>query len=179
MRHLIPALLLGSLALAEDALPLTLDPGMYADALREVQQGKAAEGQPRPAQQPAGPSAPGDAAEWCLAMQEAGSPQAEVRLILLLRRLNPDAGVEPLAEAVDLHRLMLAGNARACAGLAQAFRSGVLPNGLLFICHAGLAEAVQARAVPFQFAPGALPTGQPPHWELQPSSEAKGDGASG
>ncbi len=138
-------------ASAEEA-PLTLDMDVYADVLREVQaERKAAESA---ADSPAAPATPeAELSEWCLAMQEVGTAQSEVRLILLLQRLNPTVGVEPLAEALELHRLMLAGNARACEQVAAALRSGTLPNGLAFLCAPQLAGAVEERAAGFRAHP--------------------------
>ncbi len=158
MRSFLTLLLLASVVLAEGSL--TLDPGMYADALREVQANRARAAQPAdaaPAPQAAALSSP-EAAEWYRAMQEVGTPQADVRLILLLQQLNPLAGVDELAAALQMHRLAMAGNASACAQLAAAFRSGTLPGGLVFIRDARLAQAVMARAV-FQLSP---PGGQEP-----------------
>ncbi len=172
---LLPLLLAGPAALAEGSL--TLDPDMYAAALREVQQQRVQEPQAGQQAQTRPELPAGDEAEWCLAMQEAGTSLGEVRLILLLQRLNPGTGAEALAEALDLHRLMQAGNAPACMQLAAALRSGTLPGGLAFIRSAPLAEAVERRAAAFQPFPGR-PTAQPSQSEAQPESAAKASGAS-
>ncbi len=180
-RFLLPLLLLGPVSLATQAEPpLTLDPGMYADALRTVQEHKQKENilPPSAHNRNAVPATmESEAAEWCLAMQQAGTPQCEVRLILLLQRLNPGAGVDALAGALRLHQLVLAGNAPACGEIAEALRNGRLPGGLAFIRCEALARALDERQARFQLCP-ARPTGQPEQSEAQPPSDAKASGAS-
>ncbi len=167
-------LLLLPAALAAET-PLTLDPVLYEEALREVQglapvnparpadkaESKAAAGKAETAapaessgdQSPAAePSA--DASDWQAVMMDAGTELADVRLLALLQRLNPDEPLslraEAYADALREHHLALAGNARACRALALAFRSGRLESGLLFIRSEALALVLDARAAAFQ-----------------------------
>ncbi len=167
---LLPGML--AVASAEDeqtAAPLTLDPGLYAEALREVQgvapaaipnEGKGAQ---KSAEQ-AVSSAPG-AEDWQAAMRDAGTELADVRLLVLLQRLNPleppASRAEDYAEALRLHHLMLAGNARACLALAAACRAGKFESGLHFIQSDLLAEVLERRASAFQLAPSPSPRLRP------------------
>ncbi len=153
---------------------LTLDPALYAEALREVQgvvppapaatppvaesPGQTDE-RVSPAIPPSSPeptSAPG-VEDWQAALRDAGTELADVRLLVLLQRLNPleppSARAEDYAEALRLHHLMLAGNARACLSLARACRDGHFESGLLFIQSESLAVLLERRAAAFQLPP--------------------------
>ncbi len=147
-----------SIALAETAeqgaaSQLTLDPGLYAEALREVH------GLPQPPAADAGSSAavrslfPG-VEDWQAAMRDAGTELADVRLLVLLQRLNPQAPpsarAEDYAAVLHLHHLMLAGNPRACLALARACREGQFESGLQFIQSEPLAVMLERRASVFQ-----------------------------
>ncbi len=173
-------ILLAPVALAEtkeqgSSEPLTLDPQLYAEAWREVQGGSTA-----PAAAPAGAgeqagdgaaaasptsppalsSAPG-VEDWQAAMRDAGTELADVRLLVLLQRLNPldppSARAEDYAAALRLHHLMLAGNARACLELARACRDGHFTSGLIFIQSESLAVVLERRAASFQVPASPLP----------------------
>ncbi len=147
------------------AAPLTLDPLLYAEALNAVQNGADA-ASPAAAESPAEASvntakqevstAPGEE-DWQAAMRDAGTELADVRLLVLLQRLNPldppAARAEDYAAALRLHHLMLAGNARACLALAAACRTGQFETGLHFIQSEALARVLERRAASFQLAP--------------------------
>ncbi len=170
--------LLASAALAEtagqgSAAQLTLDPGLYAEALREVQglppapqeapsaeaSAAQAESASVPSAQPSAPlkepvsTAPG-VEDWQAALRDAGTELADVRLLVLLQRLNPldppSARAEDYAAALRLHHLMLAGNARACLELARACRTGAFESGLHFLQSEALAAVLERRAAAFQ-----------------------------
>ncbi len=161
--------------------PLTLDPELYADALREVQGLPAQKREAAPPQDQAAydtsgeargsreemedrlhpPSLPAELAEWQAAMDEAGSELSDVRLLVLLQRLNPldppGERADDYAAALYLHHLMLAGNRRACRELAEASRRGVLPGGLTFIKSEALAMMLEQRASALQLPRVAEP----------------------
>ncbi len=173
LRAALPACLLAVFPLlpaAEQAAPLTLDPELYADALREVQGGtpppsvaakeELAESaelpeELRPEAELAARAAidPG-VMDWQAAMRDAGTELADVRLLALLQRLNPldppSARAEDYAAALRLHHLMLAGNARASLALASACRKGQFESGLAFIRSEALARLLEQRAAAFQ-----------------------------
>ncbi len=136
---------------------LTLDPELYAEALREVQgltPAPAAEAETQaPQEVPPSAAAPG-VEDWQAALRDAGTELADVRLLVLMQRLNPldppAARAEDYAEVLRLHHLMLAGNARACLLLACACREGRFENGLLFIESEPLARLLEQRAAMFQ-----------------------------
>ncbi len=169
------------------ATQLTLDPGLYAEALREVQGAPSAPAATAPAsaapiQAPVAPPVDkpspaaqhAEVADWQAAMRDAGTELADVRLLALLQRLNPldppAARAEDYASALRLHHLMLAGNARAARELAHAFRTGCFESGLVFICSEGLAAVLERRAAAFQLS--AVPL-LPPQ---QPAAPAGGAG---
>ncbi len=154
--------------------PLTLDPTLYAEALQAVQSG-AAPASPAAAAPDAeagsaaspesaaselslpitsAPSSAPSVEDWQAAMRDAGTELADVRLLVLLQRLNPldppSARAEDYAAALRLHHLMLAGNARACLELARACRAGQFESGLLFIQSEPLAAVLERRAAAFQ-----------------------------
>ncbi len=178
----LPFLLLVTVASAETAqhglaAPLTMDPERYADALRAVHglpQPPAAAKAPESADTPASHSdsaAPG-VEDWQAVMRDAGTELADVRLLVLLQRLNPleppAARAEDYAAVLRLHHLMLAGNARACLKLARACREGRFESGLAFIQSDALATVLERRAVQFQ-----LPTPAPVSPEgLRPEAPA-------
>ncbi len=157
--HLLLALAAAAMPLGV-AVPLTLDPELYSDALREVQAGArvpAAAPAETPEDTPettahAGSSSPG-VEDWQAAMRDAGTELADVRLLVLLQRLNPldppSARAEDYAAVLRLHHLMLAGNARACLLLARACREGCFESGLLFIQSESLARLMEQRAASF------------------------------
>ncbi len=154
MKALSLPLLLAAVAAAEPAARLTLDPQLYAEALREVQGGTKP-----PVEAPADTAKPDVAAapgmeDWEAAMQDAGTELGTVRLLVLMQRLNPldppAAREEDYAEVLRLHRLMLAGNPRACATLGRAFREGRFENGLLFIQNEDMGLRLQLRSQAFQ-----------------------------
>ncbi len=165
---------------------LTLDPQLYAEALREVQgvpQPPTAPPQTPPESPAATDDSPVAGAEvstapgvedWQAAMRDAGTELADVRLLVLLQRLNPldppAARAEDYAAALHLHHLMLAGNARACLELARACRAGQFESGLIFIQSDALAQVLERRAAAFQLPAASLPA--------PASAEAKGLGAS-
>ncbi len=165
---------------------LTLDPGLYAEALREVQGLPSAPAATAPESAPIqAPVAPpvdktspaaqhAEVADWQAAMRDAGTELADVRLLALLQRLNPldppAARAEDYAAALRLHHLMLAGNTRAARELAHAFRTGCFESGLVFICSEGLAAVLERRAAAFQ-----LPA-SPPLSPQQPAAPAGGAG---
>ncbi len=160
----LPLISLAEEGAAAAAEPLTLDPVLYAEALQVVQGGAAAPAAAAPAAQaPAPPaaepsSAPG-VVDWQAAMRDAGTELADVRLMVLLQRLNPldppSARAEDYAAALRLHHLMLAGNARACLALARACREGHFESGLVFIQSVQLAALLEQRAAAFQLPPAA------------------------
>ncbi len=177
-RLFLPALLLTTTCLptaASDegqggATQLTLDPALYAEALREVQgvepgvssAATPVESDANPAlQSEAGEALPAPSApaveDWQAALRDAGTELADVRLLVLLQRLNPldppASRAEDYAEVLRLHHLMLAGNARACLILAAACRAGHFEGGLIFIQSAALAEVLERRAAAFHLAP--------------------------
>ncbi len=151
---------------------LTLDPQLYAEALRAVQEGtQAPPSAPSPAGQvsaegaPGAPSAPPVSTapgvdDWQAAQRDAGTELGDIRLLVLLQRLNPldppSARAEDYAEALRLHHLMQEGNPRACLTLARACREGHFESGLLFIRNEALARVLEARASAFQL-PAPLP----------------------
>ncbi len=148
---------------AESAAQLTLDPGLYAEALREVQgvvalaaelPAAAEGGAPAPEAPASAPSATPGVEDWQAAMRDAGTELADVRLLVLLQRLNPldppAARAEDYAAALHLHHLAFAGNARACLALARACRSGHFESGLIFIQSEPLAAVLERRAAAFQ-----------------------------
>ncbi len=168
----IPASLFFCAVCLPAAAQLTLDPGLYEEALREVQGGTRAATAPHaessaPAAADASSvasvaSSPG-VEDWQAAMRDAGTELADVRLFVLLQRLNPldppSARAEDYAAALRLHHLMLAGNARACLELARACREGRFESGLIFIQSESLAAVLECRAAAFQLpvpAPSAL-----------------------
>ncbi len=173
-------------------VPLTLDPTLYTEALREVQGAnplpapgvkKEAVAEPEgtgesPVPQPKAPvsSAPG-VEDWQAAMRDAGTELADVRLLVLLQRLNPldppAARAEDYAAALRLHHLMLAGNARACLALARACREGHFESGLLFIQSEALSAVLERRAAAFQLAIPAPPAGEAGREEA-PAPEGRG-----
>ncbi len=149
-------------AVAETADQLTLDPTLYAEALREVQgvvapaaEVPAAPEAPAPAPEApaAAPSSAPGVEDWQAAMRDAGTELADVRLLVLLQRLNPldppAARAEDYAAALRLHHLMLAGNARACLELARACRNGHFESGLIFIQSEPLAAVLERRSAAF------------------------------
>ncbi len=172
MKALPLCLLLSAAALADapgqggaPSSPLTLDPELYAEALREVQ-GLPGATPPaenkEPSASPEGVGALASAAaeaalpgveDWEAAMRDAGTELADVRLLVLLQRLNPldppAARAADYASVLRVHHLMLAGNSRACLTLADAFRKGRFENGLLFIQSELLAAALERRSRAF------------------------------
>ncbi len=188
MKAPVTLLLLAAAASAETAgqgaaPQLTLDPELYAEALREVQGGTppastspgipaeaAVRGTPEPGDEVS--SAPG-LEDWQAAMRDAGTELADVRLLVLLQRLNPldppSARAEDYAAALRLHHLMLAGNARACLELARACREGHFAGGLIFIQSDSLATVLERRANAFQLPPAAAPEPAPERELLAPT----------
>ncbi len=155
------AALAAALPLAAEEVParssaLTLDPEIYAEALKAVQGGAPAA---EAANETSLPTVPG-VEDWQAAMRDAGTELADVRLLVLLQRLNPQespaARAEDYAAALRLHHLMLAGNARACLELARACREGCFESGLLFLRSEALAVVLERRSALFQLpAPSA------------------------
>ncbi len=161
-----PALSAETAEQGSPAAQLTLDPTLYAEALREVQ-GQATKPSPAAAEPPAAaevpekvpgarpePSSAPGVEDWQAAMRDAGTELGDVRLLVLLQRLNPldppAARAEDYAAALRLHHLMLAGNPRACLELARACREGALASGLAFIQDDALALLLERRAAAFQ-----------------------------
>ncbi len=165
MRALPLLLLLTAAAFAETAeqgsladIPLTLDPAVYAEALQEVRgQAAAPVAKELPLQ---GHSTAPDVADWQAAMRDAGTELGDVRLLVLLQRLNPQSPLtlraEDYAEVLRLHHLMLAGNPRACASLGRAMLEGRFENGLLFIESESMGQQLLRRSQVFQL-PAELP----------------------
>lgn len=139
------------LAGGEQEISLTLDPA-------EMEQAKQAVfGSPSMSPSVAGMAAPEATAteqRWLQAMAAAGTDMMSVMLLALLQELNPRATMSACAAdyaaALELHRLAAAGNTVACQQLATAFRTGVLPSGLLFLRCGELAEKMSHRAVFYQ-----------------------------
>ncbi len=128
-------------------------PAEAADAEgAEAPRGAAASPEALPAVEGRLAAAPG-VEDWQAAMRDAGTELAEVRLLVLLQRLNPleppATRAEDYAEVLRLHHLMLAGNARACLLLARACREGRFENGLQFIQSEGLAALLERRSAVF------------------------------
>ncbi len=166
--------------------PLTLDPALYADALREVQGLPRAEVTAAPAavETPAAAEAPAaDVVDWQAAMRDAGTELGDVRLFALLLRLNPleapSRRAEDYAAALRLHHLMLAGNARACLELAAACRSGRFASGLAFIQSEPLARVMEQRAAAFHLPQEVQPEPTPERvQESAPLQREQSGGAS-
>ncbi len=160
MKRLLPLLLLAA-GYAPAADVLTLDPVLYAEALREAQ-ANADRARAESAASAEFSQVP-TAEEWQGAMLEAGTELGDVLLLALLHRLNP---AEPpllrareYADVLRLHHLMQQGNPRACRVLARAFREGRFENGLLFLQHEGLSTLMEQRAAAFQLpsVPDSVP----------------------
>lgn len=123
---------------------LTLDPQMMEEAKGRVFGGAApvAEGVDSPAA-----TVP---ERWCAAMAAAGTELQPVLLLALLQELNEEkpmgAHAEAYAAALRLHTLAAAGNAQACAELAEALLSGQLRCGLRLFADSALAAKWRMRA---------------------------------
>lgn len=90
------------------------------------------------------------AQRWVQVMEAAGTDMMPVLLLAMLQELNVASPLaahpREYASALELHRLAAAGNAQACATLAQALRSGMLPSGLLLFRNEGLAVWLEERS---------------------------------
>ncbi len=157
MKRLLSVLTVLAAAMPLAAEDLTLDPTLYAEALREAQHAASLPTATSRAQEMARVS---EAAEWKEAMRDAGTELGDVKLLALLQRLNPQESpllrAKDFAEVLRLHHLMLAGTPRACMVLSAAFRNGRFENGLLFVSDEALSALMAQRAAAFQ-PPAAEP----------------------
>lgn len=152
MKHFLSGVLLLVLLVAAQQESVTLDPDAMAEVWREVAGAPSVKSPAAPvldltSRKDATPTTDA-AALWREAAAEVNSPAFPVLVLSLLQSLNPQLPMErnvwAYAAALELHRRAFSGNARACAELAAALRSGSLA-GLTYFVDAGLATELEGR----------------------------------